>query len=130
VVRAGVVPAANERAVDIDVVEDSEAEEVGGDLLAVIEHDLDALYGADYRLRVDSACCCVEAKQWQRPTPAKSDPADPGARLDRRRRVATDEVEGTRGLDIEPRRACAAVRTHRSGRAGGLAHVVAELGQG
>src|ERR1700730_14766434 len=123
---------ASQRAIDIDVVEHSEPEEVRTGVLALIEHDLDALNSESGYVLEHARSLVVALECSSGTAPLKADPAEAGHLGRCRWRVATDEV-GCPVLQghVETWRARSAVRaawTEGSSRPG-LTDVVAELGQ-
>src|SRR5207245_679832 len=103
---AGVAAATDERAVDVDVVEDRETEVVRSTrcVLALVEDDGDAL-----DLTSDGGQRDIVQVAHQRTTPAEPEPTRPERRHARGRRVAPDGEESIARLHVEARRARAAV---------------------
>src|SRR2546425_834055 len=112
---ASVAGATDERAVDVDVVEDREPEHVrsAGGIRAFIEHDRDPLDVADDVLEREG----LRVERHERTgtsTPAKPYPSGAGVGDGARRGITPEEIERSRCLDIEPRRTGSAVRAERA----------------
>src|SRR5207253_7545027 len=117
--------------VDVDVVEDREAEGVGttGGILTFIEHDADARDGLTGDV-FESEAIAVKRKERDGPTPAESEPSGPRREGVSRGRVAAEEVAvSIRGPDVEAGSTGAAVRAPRIGRHARLADVIPEFGK-
>src|SRR3954468_10508021 len=115
--RAGVRCAVTyERAVDVDVVEERSAEEVGSRVLPFVEHDLNPEDRAGHRLQSGDRARGAEAHQRPRGSaPTQADPAAARCLDQAGWRVTADEVEVRRRLDIPARCARTAVRAKRAG---------------